>query len=387
MQTERFGSPVFSVQNHQDIFKIQEKKELEKAKKSKITHKLLAPLFFLPRVAKRGLQKLVGKIILPSQFSSKKTLDEYYDAATGPLFSKNQNRFTIQTADGVKLDTMTITHASEAAKDPKDQKWLVFFNGNGMTYEEMVPELQILFGRLGVNIYTGNYRGVGYSEKSPSKAEDLVIDGEAMVQYLLNQGIQPENIVLYGWSLGGAVATHVAALHQNEEFPEKGIRLVNDRSFSTLKKEVSHLLPVIGGLASRLIGPLKWNLNSLENWKKIDNNNKALLFHKDDPVIPYKASLYKGLKESSMSEDDKKAKKERRKFKAKKRDYDKNYPQDYKPDTYIRSRGKYNNRLYGNAHVTPPSFLDVYDDLWDSNGISLLDTIRKLLNIQKADFR
>jgi alpha-beta hydrolase superfamily lysophospholipase len=55
-----------------------------------------------------------------------------------------------------------------------------------------------------------DYRGYGKSYGSIGKENDIYMDGEAAYQYILSRGTKPENIIIWGQSLGGAVAIHTA---------------------------------------------------------------------------------------------------------------------------------------------------------------------------------
>ncbi|QLH35115.1 MAG: hypothetical protein HWD61_02335 [Parachlamydiaceae bacterium] len=135
------------------------------------------------------------------------------------------------------------------------------------------------------------------------------MDGEAMVQYLLSQGVQPQNILIHGWSLGGGVGAHVAALHQEKG---KEIHICNDRSFESMVNEVKELArelrkyintsTLLGKLVSAalalapitipLIHMIGWDFKSTQCYQKI-NGHKFIIYHPNDEIIVYSASLHK----------------------------------------------------------------------------------------------
>jgi fermentation-respiration switch protein FrsA (DUF1100 family) len=64
-----------------------------------------------------------------------------------------------------------------------------------------------------LNVFAFDYRGYGRSEGSPHEA-GVLADGHAAHQWLAKRaGIQPNEIILMGRSLGGAVAVDLAATH------------------------------------------------------------------------------------------------------------------------------------------------------------------------------
>ena len=77
---------------------------------------------------------------------------------------------------------------------------------------------------MGHNVMTFNYRGFGKSEGEASE-KGLYKDGEAAYQYLVNETKSPKDIVVYGYSLGGGVASDIAARHQ--------VDVILDRTFSS----------------------------------------------------------------------------------------------------------------------------------------------------------
>lgn len=244
-------------------------------------------------------------VILPSlRLHTKQQLDGIREESLSePNFAGKCTRYIVETTDAVKLDTMMVRNPIQANKPINEQKFIIFFNGNGTTYEENLPSLEAISKKTRTHVYSGNYRGVGYSEGFPTQFKDLVMDGEAMVQFLLKQGVHPKNILIHGWSLGGAVGAHVAALHQ-----EKGRESShgNDRSFKTMVKEVKYFLPkvlereglhptkikLLTFLAVSGIKILGWNFQSFKCYQKI-KGHKFVIYHPLDEVIPYQASLHR----------------------------------------------------------------------------------------------
>jgi acetyl esterase/lipase len=138
---------------------------------------------------------------------------------------------TVITHDGAHLDTFEIKHSSQNEIDPQHQKYIINLVGNGMCYEEIIPAMQRDANDLEANVVGFNFRGVSQSTSRAKSKDDLVIDGIAQVQRLLEQGVSPQNIILKGHSLGAGVASLVA-LH----FHQLGqpINLFNSRSFSSI---------------------------------------------------------------------------------------------------------------------------------------------------------
>lgn len=276
-----------------------------------------------------GLIRLYGKAInhiatkkffVPGVSIDKAMLDSKRSEIMAlPFFVENCERVIIKTADRVKLDTLIINNPDQKEKDVADHRYIIFFNGNTNTYEEMFSSLKKLSETTGASVYSGNYRGVGCSEGWPTKFQDIVMDGEAMVQYLLSKGVQKKNILIHGWSLGGGVGAHVSAHHQE---PGQEISYCGDRTFASLvavaqewfcPDSIKELLPekfqaefysnciskIMTLGAVNLLHLLNWNFKTLECYKKI-NGYKFIIYLPNDNVIPHKASLYKKFKDSQM---------------------------------------------------------------------------------------
>ena len=88
---------------------------------------------------------------------------------------------------------------------PESSSVLLFFHGNAGNLTDRLGHLQIL-SLLGINILAIDYRGYGRSEGSPDEA-GLYRDADAAYRFLTEEKkFEPSGIVLYGNSLGGAVA-------------------------------------------------------------------------------------------------------------------------------------------------------------------------------------
>ena len=106
-----------------------------------------------------------------------------------------------------------------AASEEKLNAWFVpaqqargvvlFFHGNGGSIAHRLDYLQ-MFHELGLSVLIFDYRGFGKSSGKPSE-EGTYRDAEAAWKYLVEtRHVAPSSIVLYGESLGGAVAAWLA---------------------------------------------------------------------------------------------------------------------------------------------------------------------------------
>jgi len=108
-----------------------------------------------------------------------------------------------ESADGTKLHGFYAEHPS-----PKAQ--ILFCHGNGEHVGYAGSYIRSLADELEASVFAFDYRGYGKSEGKPHEA-GVLADGEAAQKWLASRaGIAPDQIVLYGRSLGGGVAVYLA---------------------------------------------------------------------------------------------------------------------------------------------------------------------------------
>lgn len=90
-----------------------------------------------------------------------------------------------------------------------------------------------LSSRLDVNIFTIDYRGFGDSSGTPSE-DGLAIDARTAFDWLISQGTNPSQILIYGHSLGTGVGARLAAELSSEGVGYKGLTLM--APFSSMDK-------------------------------------------------------------------------------------------------------------------------------------------------------
>jgi hypothetical protein len=87
---------------------------------------------------------------------------------------------------------------------------VLFFHGNAGNISHRLDSIEI-FQELDLDVLIIDYRGYGQSSGSTSE-QGTYLDAQAAWDYLVDsRGIAPGNIVIFGRSLGGAVASWLAA--------------------------------------------------------------------------------------------------------------------------------------------------------------------------------
>jgi len=109
----------------------------------------------------------------------------------------------LTASDGTKLSAWFVPA-------PNEKGVVLFCHGNGGNICHRLESLGV-FHNLGYSVLIFDYRGYGRSEGSPSE-EGTYLDARAAWENLVTaRKIPPERIVLFGRSLGGAVAAKLAS--------------------------------------------------------------------------------------------------------------------------------------------------------------------------------
>ena len=112
---------------------------------------------------------------------------------------------TFKTTDGLMLSGWYV---------PADETRgvLLFFHGNAGNISHRMLSIQV-FNRLRLDTFIIDYRGYGKSEGQPDEV-GTYLDAEAAWYYLVKQrNVDPSTIVVFGRSLGAAIASHLAVEH------------------------------------------------------------------------------------------------------------------------------------------------------------------------------
>lgn len=156
---------------------------------------------------------------------------------------------------------------------PAADKTILFFHGNGGNISHRGDSLYI-FHKLKFNILIIDYPGYGDSTGEPSE-DGLYQSANAAWQYLLtDKNTKAEKIIIFGRSLGGAVAVDLASR-------VKAGGLILESSFSSVR----NIVDIAYTSWSNLIY-LRYSFDSLSKIHKV--KSPVLLIHSsDDEVIPF----------------------------------------------------------------------------------------------------
>ena len=156
---------------------------------------------------------------------------------------------------------------------PDSDEVLLFFHGNAGNISHRLDSIEI-FHQLGLSVFIFDYRGYGKSTGKPSE-QGTYFDAIAAYDYLIRErSTKPDQLIYFGRSLGGAVASHLAVKH-----PPKA--LILESTFTSAPEMASRLFPVF---------PMRWltrfSYSNIGNIKSI--HCPVLIVHSpDDEIIPY----------------------------------------------------------------------------------------------------
>ena len=151
---------------------------------------------------------------------------------------------------------------------------ILFCHGNAGNISHRLDNIRKLL-EYGFQVFIYDYRGFGKSQGRPSR-KGVYLDGLAAYDYLRNHlGIASDRIVLFGRSLGAAVATEIA-------MKRKARCLILESAF-TSTRDMAKTMPLFVLLSPFL--PAHYN-----NLKKIQYiTAPKLVIHGDmDEIVPFK---------------------------------------------------------------------------------------------------
>jgi fermentation-respiration switch protein FrsA (DUF1100 family) len=160
-------------------------------------------------------------------------------------------------------------------ENPDARSWVLFLHGNSATIASRVNIARYRELRaLGLSVFAPEYRGFAGLPGTPSEA-GVNADARAAFDYLAHtRHVPPTRIVIYGWSLGSAVAVDLAA-------------------------HVEEAAVVLEGAPASVVGigareypffPVRLIMrNPFESIRKVDRVHAPMLFlhSPEDTIIPY----------------------------------------------------------------------------------------------------
>ena len=243
---------------------------------------------------------LQDRIVYVRDIGEPMLLPEMYGFEEGVSYEN----VTINTRDGERLHgwffKARMVVNGERAGNPLLQEsvkltpTIFWLHANAGTVCLRLPSIYNVVTFAKCNVFIIDYRGYGLSTGLPSE-QGLKIDAEDSLKYLLSRSdIDPKKIVVFGRSLGGAVAVHLAT---NPETADKFGALVLENTFSTLADLAVKLLPAF----RPLVPFLHSHWLSIEEIKKHSVKVPTMFFAAvHDEMIPHEqmCALYEAARQS-----------------------------------------------------------------------------------------
>lgn len=177
------------------------------------------------------------------------------------------------TGDQITINGWLFRHAERQA----DRPLIIFFHGNGGNRRHRIDDVDFLT-QLGAEVLLFDYRGYGDNPGQPSET-GLLNDARAIWKFATEDlQVPPEDIILFGESLGGGVAIQLAAELSRSGTNARGIIIRS--SFTSLVDVAAYHYPLL---------PVRWVLwDRFESTRAIpDVQSPILMLHGDqDRIVP-----------------------------------------------------------------------------------------------------
>jgi uncharacterized protein len=153
-----------------------------------------------------------------------------------------------------------------AAQSSPDQPVLLYLHGNAVNIGANAEHAN-RFHTIGMAVLIIDYRGYGQSDGGFPNEQQVYEDAEASWRYLTQtRQIPPQQIFIYGHSLGGAIGIELASRHPN------AAGLIVQGSFTSIRQMVDYQMP-------RRIFPTDLILNQhFDSIRKVPSLQMPLLY-------------------------------------------------------------------------------------------------------------
>ena len=156
---------------------------------------------------------------------------------------------------------------------------VLFFQGNSGNMSLMLDRMAA-FHSLGFDCYSVDYPGYGPSPGRPSE-DSVYQSAEALWQWAAENGTKAEDTIVYGFSLGGGVASYLTA-------KKKPAALVLDSTFTRLRDVPGSDLPFLRPYLNLILG------EAFDTQGRLSQSigcPLVVLHSQNDDVVPYSLGL------------------------------------------------------------------------------------------------
>ena len=227
-----------------------------------------------------GLRVIANSSVFPGIYMDKKTLPDIYDDQNVPLGNNLfADRKFIQIGD-LKGCSFKCTNPSSSAL--KDKCVIVCGPNCGSVVDLAHSNAVKTLLDEGASVIAIDYRGFGHSKLKLAalriSQSTLYKDAEKFYEHALGLGFAPKDIIAFGYSLGGAGASHIADYAASKGQALGGIILASPIP-GLIKAGNFATIPPLGVIAR---GVTFSKLDPAHNLQKVDKNIPIFLVSGDD---------------------------------------------------------------------------------------------------------
>lgn len=191
--------------------------------------------------------------------------------------TEDYEEMMLPTSDGETLSAYLIRPANKSLAQPVT---ILMFHGNAGNIGHRVPIAKVLANEYHCTVLQLEYRGYGLSTGIPTEP-GLVIDAQTGLDYIRSRSdLDKSKIVVYGQSIGGAVAIDLVSKNQHAG---DIAGLILENTFLSIAKMIPSVMP-----AAKYLTPL-----CHEYWRselaipKITDVPILFLSGLKDEIVPY----------------------------------------------------------------------------------------------------
>lgn len=188
--------------------------------------------------------------IVPSRPVDVELASQSADRSVNPSPDARIETVRYESTDGVNLSGRLLERGA-------DKEIVLYFHGNGTKAAWLNPWIHELSEQLDATVMAAEYRG--FEDDAVPTEKDVLADSLAARDFLCNRyQVQPDDIILYGESLGGGCAVAVASRGGAKA-------LILDRTFDRMVDVAAGLYPFV---------PVRWVMRN-----RYDSIAKLTVYH------------------------------------------------------------------------------------------------------------